>query len=203
MTGLIFQSIAGPRGRKIPPWSVLVPLIIFVIGFGIDGANSYLYLIKEINPSFLTKVPNLYIPNNTLRLLTGSGMGLGIAAVLLPAFNQTIWSTEVERAALPNLKSFGLLAGIQLILDLLVLTQSPVVLYPLAIISVLGVLVLLTMVYCMVWVMIMGEENKFARLSQLWLPLLAGFTIAMIQTAGVDAVRFWLTGSWSGFPISG
>jgi uncharacterized membrane protein len=203
MTGLVFQTIVGARRRKIPPWSVLVPLIIFVVGFGIDGANSYLYLVKEINPGVLAKVPNLYIPNNTLRLLTGSGMGLGIAAVLLPAFNQTIWSTEDERAALPDLKSFGLLVGIQLILDLLVLTQSPIVLYPVAVISVVGVLVLLSMVYCMVWVMIMAEENKFARLSQLWLPLLAGFTIAMIQTAGVDAVRFWLTGTWSGFPISG
>ncbi len=203
MTGLIFQTISGRGRRKIPPWSVLVPLIIFVVVFGIDGANSYLYLVKEINPGILAKIPNLYIPNNTLRLLTGSGMGLGIAAVLLPAFNQTIWSSEDERTALPNLKSFGLLVGIQIILDLLVLTQSPIVLYPLAVISVLGVLVLLSMVYCMVWVMIMGEENKFARLSQLWLPLLAGFTIAMIQTAGVDAVRFWLTGTWSGFLISG
>jgi uncharacterized membrane protein len=203
MTGLIFQAIAGGRRRRIPPWSVLVPLILFVVGFGIDGANSYLYLIKEINPGFLAKIPNLYIPNNTLRLLTGSGMGLGIAAVLQPAFNQTIWSHQDERAALPNLKTFGLLVVIQLILDLLVLTQSPIVLYPVAVISVLGVLVLLSMVYCMVWVMLMGEENKFARLPQLWLPLLAGFTVAMIQTAGVDAVRFWLTGTWNGFPISG
>jgi uncharacterized membrane protein len=203
MTGLLFQAIVSRRNGKIPPWSVLVPLIVFVLAFGLDGANSYLYLIKQVYPGSLPQIPNLYVPNNTLRLLTGSGMGLGIAAVLLPAFNQTIWSSEDERAALPNLKSFGLLVGIQLVLDLLVLTQSPIVLYPLAIISVLGVLVLLSMVYCMVWVMIMGEENRFARLSQLWLPLLAGFTIAMIQTAGVDAVRFWLTGSWSGFPISG
>jgi uncharacterized membrane protein len=203
MTGLIFQTIRGGRRGHIPPWSVLIPLIIFVVAFGIDGGNSYLYLVKEVNPGFLAKIPNLYIPNNTLRLLTGSGMGLGIAAVLLPAFNQTVWSNEDERAALPTLKSFGLLVLIQLVLDLLVVTQSPIVLYPVAVISVLGVLVLLTMVYGMVWIMIMGEENKFTRLSQLWLPLLAGFTIAMIQTAAVDVVRFWFTGTWSGFPLPG
>jgi hypothetical protein len=182
---------------------VLIPLIIFALGFGLDGANSYLYLVKEVNPGFLAKIPNLYTPTNTLRLLTGSGMGLGLAAVLLPAFNQTIWSQDDHRPALPTLKSFGVLVLIQLVLDLLVLTQSPIVLYPVAVISVLGVLVLLTMVYSMVWIMIMGEENKFQRLPQLWLPLLAGFTVAMIQTAAVDAVRFWLTGTWNGFPLPG
>jgi len=203
MTGLIYQMVIGGRRTRIPPWRVLIPLIVFALGFGLDGANSYLYLVKEVNPGFLAKIPNLYTPTNTLRLLTGSGMGLGLAAVLLPAFNQTAWAQDDHRSALPTLKAFGVLVLIQLVLDLLVLTQSPIVLYPVAVISVLGVLVLLTMVYSMVWIMIMGEENKFQRLPQLWMPLLAGFTVAMIQTAAVDAVRFWLTGTWSGFPISG
>jgi uncharacterized membrane protein len=203
MTGLIFQMVSGGRRRRLPPWRVLVPLILLVIAFGIDGANSYLYLVKEVSPGFLAKIPNLYIPNNTLRLLTGSGMGVGIAAVLLPAFNQTVWSQEDHQSALPTLKSFGLLVLIQLVLDLLVLTQSPIVLYPVAVVSVLGVLVLLSMVYSMVWIMLMGEENKYQRLTQLWLPLLAGFTVAMIQTSAVDAVRFWLTGTWKGFALPG
>jgi hypothetical protein len=38
-------------------------------------------------------------------------------------------------------------------------------------------------------------------LKQLWLALLAGLTIAMIQTAAIDAVRFWLTGTWGAFPL--
>jgi len=38
-------------------------------------------------------------------------------------------------------------------------------------------------------------------LRQLWLPLLAGLTIAMIQTAAIDALRFWLTGTWGAFPL--
>jgi hypothetical protein len=35
----------------------------------------------------------------------------------------------------------------------------------------------------------------------LWLPLLAGFTIALIQTAGIDMLRLWLTGTWGAFPL--
>ena len=202
VTGLVFQSILGWKRSKAPHWSIIAILAIFVAAFGIDGINSYLYLLKQIHPGILPQVPNLYIPNNTLRLFTGSGMGLGIAAMLFPAFNQSIWvDYDNQRAALPGWKAFSLLLGIQVVLDLLVLTGSPVILYPLAIIGVLGVWLLLTLVYSIVWVMITGQENKFKKLRQVWLPLLAGLTITIIQTAAIDMLRFWLTGTWGGFPL--
>lgn len=201
VTGLVFQSIVGWKRLKIPHWSVIALLIVFLAAFGIDGSNSYLYLLKQISPGILQNIPNLYVPNNTLRLLTGSGMGLGMAVMLFPAFNQTVWADGEEKAAISGWKAFCLLLGIQVILDLLVLTDSQVVLYPLAIISALGVWLLLTMVYGMVWVMIMGQDNHFTKLRQLWLPLLAGLTIAMIQTAAIDALRFWLTGTWGAIPL--
>ncbi len=204
VTGLVFQFIFGWKRGKAPHWSIITILAIFVVAFGIDGANSYVYLLKQVSPGVLPQVPNIYIPNNTLRLLTGSGMGLGIAVLLFPAFNQSIWvDYDEDHAPIPGWKAFGLLLGIQALLDVLVLTQSPVVLYPAAFISALGVWLILTMVYTIVWVMIMGQDNRFHNIRQLWLPLLAGFTIAMIQTAAIDMLRFWLTGTWSGFPFSG
>jgi uncharacterized membrane protein len=204
VTGLVYQSILGSKRSKAPRWGIIAVLVVFLIAFGIDGANSYLYLLKQVRPGILPQIPNIYIPNNTLRLLTGSGMGLGIAAMLFLAFNQSIWTDNDDtRAGLPDWKAFSLLVGIQVILDLLVLTQSPLVLYPVAIISVLGVVLLLTMVYTIVWVMITGQENKFTKMRQLWLPILAGFTITMIQTFGIDILRFWLTGTWGGFPLGG
>jgi uncharacterized membrane protein len=204
VTGLVFQSIRGGKRSKVPGWGIIAVLVVFLVAFGIDGANSYLYLLKQVRPGILPHIPNIYLPNNTLRLLTGSGMGLGIAAMLFPAFNQSIWSDcDDAHAGLAGWKAFGLLVGIQVVFDLLVLTQSPIVLYPVAIISVLGVVLLLTMVYTIVWVMITGQENKYTKIRQLWLPILAGFTITMIQTFGIDMLRFWLTGTWGGFPLGG
>jgi len=204
VAGLVFQSIRGSKGSQAPRWGIIAVLLVFLVAFGIDGVNSYLYLLKQLRPGILPQIPNIYIPNNTLRLLTGSGMGLGMAALLFPAFNQTIWTDYVSaRAGLPDWKSFGLLLGIQIVIDLLVLTQSPFVLYPAAFISTLGVVLLLTMVYTLVWVMITGQENKYTKVRQLWLPILAGFTITMIQTFGIDMLRFWLTGTWGGFPLGG
>ncbi len=201
MTGLVFQMITGRRHGKMPPWKILAVLIVFLAAFGLDGLNSYIYLIKEVYPGSLSQVPNLYIPNNTLRLLTGSGMGLGIAAILYPAFNQTIWKDVIDRPALAGWKRFGALVAIQILLDLLVLTDSPVVLFPLAVISAIGVLVLLIMVYCMVWIMLMKQDNTFNHIRQLWLPMVAGVTIAMIQISAIDALRLWFTGTWGGFPL--
>jgi uncharacterized membrane protein len=201
MTGLVFQMIMGRKRDRIPHWSVLVVLGILTAVFGVDGANSYLYLIKSIQPGVLANIPNLYVPNNTLRILTGSGMGLAMSVMLFPAFNQTVWANGVEKRIFPDLRPFALVMGITILLDLLMLTGSPIVLYPVAFISTIGVLVLLTMVYCMVWVMIMGQDNAFTRYSQLWLPLLAGLTIAMIQTFAIDMLRLWLTGTWGAFPL--
>jgi uncharacterized membrane protein len=204
VTGLVFQSIRGGKHSKVPGWGIIAVLVVFLVAFGIDGANSYLYLLKQVRPGILPHIPNIYIPNNTLRLLTGSGMGLVIAAMLFPAFNQSIWTDyDDTHAGLSDWKAFGVLLGIQIIFDLLVLTQSPVVLYPVALISVLGVVLLLTMVYTIVWVMITGQENKATKMRQLWLPILAGFTITMIQTFGIDMLRLWLTHTWGGFPLGG
>ncbi|MFH1524731.1 MAG: DUF2085 domain-containing protein [Chloroflexota bacterium] len=202
VVGLVFQSILGWKRGKIPHWSIITVLVAFVAAFGIDGANSYLYLLKQVQPGILPQIPNIYMPSNTLRLLTGSGMGLGITAMLFPAFNQSIWADYDDKlSALPGWKAFGLLLGIQVVLDLLVLTDNLIVLYPVAVISILGVWLLLTMVYTIVWVMIMGQDNKFTKLRQLWLPLLAGLTITLIQTAGIDMLRLWLTGTWGAFPL--
>ena len=202
MTGLVFQLVVGYKRSKLPHWNVLVILGMLAAAFGIDGLNSYIFLIKTVSPGALVNIPNLYVPNNALRVLTGSGMGLAMVLMLLPAFNQTVWADGEERAVFPNLKLFTLLLSITLALDLLVLTESPLVLYPTALLSTIGVVVLLTMVYCMVWVMLMRLDNSFTNYSQLWLPLLAGLTIAMIQTSAIDAMRFWLTGTWGAFPLN-
>ena len=201
MLGLAFQAVTSRRKSGMPGWLVIIPLALFFLAFAVDGGNSYLYLIKETYPGALASIPNLYIPNNTLRLFTGSGMGLVISAAIFPAFNQTIWKRQDDRPALVGLQKLALLVAITLLADLLVLTESPWVLFPLALISAGGVLVLLTMIYAILWLMLFKQDNLYERLSQAWLALLAGFTLSLLQVAVVDVLRFWLTHTWGGFPL--
>jgi uncharacterized membrane protein len=199
--GLVFQAIVSRKRGGMPSWKIGIPLIAFFAAFGLDGSNSYLYLIKQLNPGAFPQIPNLYIPNNTLRLLTGSGMGLTMAIGLYPAFSQTVWKDYDQRPAMDNWRKFGLLLGLILLIDLGILSESPIVLYPIVFISTGGVLALLVMIFSMVWVMIMRQDNLFTSLRQMWLPLVAGFTLAMIMITAIDLLRFQLTGTWGGFPL--
>lgn len=196
---LIFQGFVSRRRNKLPSRGILAVMVVFFLAFAVDGSNSYLYLLKQSSPGILDAIPNLYAPNNTLRLFTGSGMGIALAAVLYPVVQQTIWRESDERPAL-GWKSFGILTAIVLIVDLLVLTDSPIVLYPVAILSTLGVLGLLTMVFSILWMIIMRTENSFDTLGQLWLSGAAGLTLALLLIVGIDLFRYTITGTWSGFP---
>jgi len=184
----------------MPGWKLGVPLILFLLAFGIDGSNSYLYLLKQTAAGAFDNISNLYIPNNTLRLFTGSGMGIALASIIFPAFNSSAWK-EYDPAPALDWKKLVSIIGIVLVIDLLILTEHPAVLYPIAIVSVLGVLSLLIIVFSMVWVLIMRLENAFDSLTQMWMPFLAGMTLAFLMIAIIDLLRFSLTGTWGAFPL--
>jgi uncharacterized membrane protein len=196
---LIFFALVSPKKSGMPGWKLGAPLLLFLAAFGIDGSNSYLYLLKQTS-GVLENIPNLYIPNNILRLLTGSGMGIALASILYPAFNQSAWKDPDPDRAL-DWKKLASLIVIVLLVDLAVLTESLIVLYPIAILSVLGVLALLIMVFSMVWILMMRQENEFTSLKEMWLPFLAGITLAFLLISGIDLLRYQLTGTWGGFPL--
>jgi uncharacterized membrane protein len=197
---LLFFALVSPKKSGMPGWKLGAPLILFFLAFGIDGSNSYLYLLKQTSHGALDNIPNLYIPNNILRLFTGSGMGIALASVLYPAFNQSTWKVYDSAPAL-SWKKLGILTAVVIVVNLLILTDSPIVLYPIAIFSVLGVLSLLIMVFSMAWLLIMRQENIFDSLTQMWLPFLAGTTLAFLMITAIDLLRFKLTGTWGGFPL--
>jgi uncharacterized membrane protein len=197
---LLFFAMVSPKKSLMPGWKLSAPLLFFLVAFGLDGVNSYVYLLKQTSGGALDHLPNLYTPNNTLRLFTGSGMGIALASILFPAFNQTAWKQPDPSRAL-DWKKLGTITGIILLVNLFILTEHATILYPIAIVSVLGVLTLLVIVFSMAWVLIMREENAFDSLKQMWMPFLAGTTLALLMITVIDLLRFRLTGTWGGFPL--
>ena len=193
MLGLVYQLVIGPKRTGVPPRGVIVVFISFVLFFGVDGVNSF--------ASLFPGVPFLYQPQNWLRLLSGTGMGLAVSAAIFPAFNQTVWSTEDQSPTLSGFRSLGLLLFFGLLVDALVLSGNPLILYPLAIISAAGVLVLLTMTYTMVWLLVLKHENRISNLVELTLPVLGGFALSLVQIGLLDLGRYLLTGTWDGFHL--
>jgi uncharacterized membrane protein len=73
--GLIFMALTAPRYSRLPGRGIAALLVVFFLAFAIDGSNSYLYLVKQNLPGALANIPNLYVPNNTLRNRWGSWPG--------------------------------------------------------------------------------------------------------------------------------
>ncbi|HNB52538.1 MAG TPA: DUF2085 domain-containing protein [Anaerolineales bacterium] len=193
LLGLAFQWFTAPRAGGFPPRRVIAVLAGVVVLFGIDGVNSFAHLLPNL--------PGLYEPNNVLRILTGVAFGIVMSAAIYPAFSQTMWEDWPERAALPGLRQLFIVFLLGLGIALLVLTENPFILYPLALISAAGVLVILSMVYGMLWLIVLKAENQYTRLWQLITPLTGGFAMALLQIALLDWGRFILTGTWEGFHV--
>lgn len=193
MLGLLYQAKLGSRKAGTPPRRVIALGAVLGLAFALDGINSF--------ASFFPRGALLYEPQNWLRLVTGTGMGVLISIALFPAFNQTVWKNWQPQPAIPDLKTtLGLLA-LSVVVILMVLSENPLLLYPLALISAAGVLVLLSMVYCMLWLMVTRRENRYTNIPELLLPLVGGFGLALLQIVLLDAGRFLLTGTWDGFHL--
>jgi uncharacterized membrane protein len=199
--GMVFLSLTHHRSAGTPPKYVIAIFLLFGLAFALDGTNSYLYLMKSVYGARLSFLPTLYVPNNTLRLFTGSGMGLGMAVAVFISLNQTFWKDWDNKPVLGKPRDLLVLVALMLLVDFLVLPEWDWVLYPVAFLSAGGVLLLLSLVYGMLWAMLMRQENQFMNLREAWLPVLAGLTIALLQITSVDVFRLWLTHTWGGFPL--
>ncbi len=193
LLGLAYQGYLKPRRAQMPHRSVWLVIALLAVAFVVDGLNSF--------ASLLPGAPGLYPPRNALRLLSGTGMGIAIAAALYPALNQTVWKAYLPEAALSSLRGLAGLLLLGIGVDALVLSDNPLILYPLALLSAGGVLVVLTLAYTMLVIMFLGHENRYLHWDSLTLPMTGGFGLALAQIALLDLVRYLITHTWDGFHL--
>ncbi len=189
---LSYQAFHG-RKAKFPPVWVIVVLVLLFGWFGVDGLNSFLH--------FFPNFSGIYEPTNLLRLITGMGVGLGIGTVLYVLFNRTAWSNWLDESPYCKWYSFLLLLALSAVLILLIQTNHPVVIYPVMVLSGLGVFLVLSSVYTVVALMVLRRENVQLRWSELLLPILMGMTIALLQLLLTAWLRLALTGTWESFNL--
>jgi uncharacterized membrane protein len=194
MLALLYLAARG-RGRAgfYPTWPVLGSFALFALAFAVDGLNSYLH--------FFPAAPHLYAPSNVLRLITGLLLGISMGTVVYAGFNQTAW---IDWGADPVVRSpIDLVALLALggVVAAAVVTENPLVLYPLALVSALGVVILLSVVYSMIVLILGRRENQARSWGELVVPLAIGLTLTFVQIGLFDLGRYWLTGTWNGFTL--
>jgi uncharacterized membrane protein len=186
----VMAALRRTRMGRLPPLAVLALLVSFIVIMGIDGLNSY--------ATFFPGVPHLYQPQNWLRLVTGMFEGIALIALVYPIFNQTLWKSWEDRPALANLRELGLVALVALVAIGLVLSGNPWAVYPLALVSVAGVVLMLTLLDTIILLIVTRQENRAESWRGAVLPLFSGATLALLQIAAIDAARYAVFQSWGG-----
>jgi len=175
--------MAKGRASRFPPVKVLVLLVGFIVLLGIDGLNSYLSLIS---------LPHLYGPHNTLRLITGTLYGLSLSALIFPVFNFTLWKEPKPTEALSGFKELSFLLWGALFIVLIVEAQIDALLYPLALASALGVLVIFTLVNTLLVLVVSGREGQAITWRDALLPLALGLGATLLEIGAIDLVRAYI-----------
>jgi uncharacterized membrane protein len=181
------------RTGEMLPVAMIVVLVLFIGVMGIDGINSYATLLGS--------APLLYTPQNWLRAATGSLNGIALALIVFPVFNFTLWKNPQPRPPLVNAwELLGIaLAGAAVVFA--VQAEPPWLLYPMALVSMLGVLWMLTLVNTMILLILFRWEGQAETWRDAAPLLLFGLTIALLELTLLGTVRYAVTGVM-GWPTS-
>ena len=183
---LIYYTLRRPRAGLYPSRRYLIVFGLFGLMWALDGLNSYMY--------FFPSAPHLYPPSNTLRVATGTLVGISLATLVYPIFNQSMWREWRPVPVLRDKRELLELLGLGTVLVALVLSGNPLILYPLALLSSLGVLALLTVIYATLAVTVLRLENRANAWRDLTVPLISGLTLAVIQIALISVGRYFFIG---------
>lgn len=157
----VITLVALGRGRagRLPPTPILVLLGLNVVWMGVDGFNS---LLLDVNGS------NWYTPQPVLRILSGLAMGMTIGTLLVFAFNSALRSNaRRDQRVLASWRDVALVAAVELLLFALIRLAGPVIAYPLAIFSTLGILGVMFAVNVLMIGMVGRYDGLVTRVAQL------------------------------------
>jgi len=177
-------ALRRQRASGLPPSGVLASLISFIVLWGVDGLNSFLNLLPN--------APHLYEPHNLLRLITGILQGLALSVIVYPIFSFLLWKETNPERAIRNWRELGYLLIPAALLVWIVQTQASFLLYPVAVLSVLGVLAMLTLVNTMIILIVTRRESKAASWRDALLPLSLGLLAAFFEISALGLLHFAL-----------
>jgi hypothetical protein len=184
--GLTIMLLLGRRrASHLPPIPVLAVLVGFVGLWAFDGLNSYL--------TFFPGMPHLYEPRNWLRLTTGILNGLALITFVFPILNFTLWRKPAPERVFKHLGELLLVLPVVAFLVVVIQAEIGFLLYPLALLSSLGVVLMLTLINSMIAIVVLGREGY----AQTWLqalpPLTVGAALAILQMTAMVVLRAYLT----------
>ena len=178
-TTFLFLAATGRlRASRLPGLPVLGALGLAILLLAVDGFNS---LFRDLS------LPHLYQPINGLRLITGLGAGMAMAAVIIPVASGLIWKSDDPRTSFGSLGELALMLPLLTVDFFIVISVAPIILYPVAIISSLGLVLALTLVNL---VFALALTNRIGRFTS-WRQFFPLFTL-LVVLAVVELMALFL-----------
>ena len=182
VTGVIFLLLRGrTKAARLPPQPIIVLLVGFIMIMGIDGVNSTISIIPN--------APQLYHTTNLHRIITGTLYGLALSALFPPIFNSAIWSEPSGERTIKNWRELGVLLLVAAIEIAILLAFTDQMLIPISIITIGGILLLLSLLNSVIMLSVRKMENAVSAWRQLALPLLFGLALGLIEVTALVAMR--------------
>lgn len=186
LLGVIFLILRRrTRAARLPTSSIVAVLAGFITIMLIDGVNSTI--------SIFPGAPQLYHTTNIHRIVTGSLYGLAIALLFLPVLNSAVWSLPSGDRSMKNWRELLVMVVILLALDAFVLTTPAWLIYPIAVISIIGPLLLLGFMGAIIVLTMRNLANTVERWRQMTAPLIVGVALGLILITLMDLFRVLVT----------
>jgi uncharacterized membrane protein len=170
------------RVSRLPGLPVMLVLGLAVLLMAVDGFNSFFLDLG---------LPHLYQPMNPLRLITGLGAGTAMAAVIVPAASGLIWRTDEQRSSFDSLGELALILPLLTVDFFVVISVAPIILYPVAILSSVGLVLALTLINL---IFALGLTRKIGQFDS-WRQLFPVFTGVVVLAVAELMALFLLKSS--------
>ncbi len=177
----LLLTIVPGRPGGFPPKRYLAGFVLFFAAWAFDGFNSYVLLLRG-NELF-------YMPQNWLRLVTGSLMGITLGTFALAMFNQGLWRDADERPIVATPRVFGSLLMTAGLICAVVLWRPAAAYGPLALLSAGGVVMLLSMVNGMLIVVLRQRHGTLRGWRDFAPYLVMGAALALIEIGLIASLR--------------
>lgn len=176
-TLLTLFAMKRGRAQQLPRWQLSIVLICGVVALAIDGSNSF---AGDLG------LPHLYQPHNLLRLATGFLTGIALVTLTLPNINRLLWCEYNDQRSISTRRELLWLLTIGILCFLAIASQSPLMLYPLALLSTIGLLSVVSIVNLLLLVAIGKRDQTFESYRQL-LPFFVGACLLALGELSVLA----------------
>ncbi len=184
---LVLLTLRRLGSRRLGSRPVIGVLALFFSSMVFDGINSTLADLG---------LPHLYESTNLTRLLTGLLSGIAIAPFLLWLLGvmATSRGEAPVRAVIQSTWDLLVLLAVNVVFAALVVSEQAALYYPIALISVGGVVGVLAIVALLVILSMGGLEGHITRVRQIIAPGALALLIAFAMLAFTATVRWIVTG---------